>query len=129
MRIFAMLLALGLAFAGSQVYAEPAALERSRAAQDAAERPGLLVLAQAGAERIARQVPAGLTDAQIYGIAVGIVAGALAADLAGLNGLGTLALAATGGALGNWLLAEPIAESLTTDDTDGKSSQPPSTGR
>jgi hypothetical protein len=109
MRIFAMLLALGLALAGSQAYAEPAASEHSRAAQAATETPGLLVLAQAGAERIARQVPAGLTDAQIYGIAVGIVGGALAADLAGLNGLGTLAFAAAGGALGNWLLAERLA--------------------
>jgi hypothetical protein len=116
MRIFAMLFTLGLALACSQAYAQPAASQHARPAQAAAEMPGLLVLAQVGAERIARQVPAGLTDAQIYGIAVGIVAGALAADLAGLNGLGTLTLTAIGGALGNRLLAERIAERLTVDE-------------
>jgi hypothetical protein len=116
MRIFVVVLALGLALVGSQAYAEPAAAERSRDAQAATETPGLLVLAQAGAERIVRQVPAGLTDAQIYGIAVGIVGGALAADLVGFNGLGTLALAAAGGALGNWLLAERFAERLVVDE-------------
>jgi hypothetical protein len=116
MRIIATLLTLGLALPGYQAYAEPAASKRSRAAQTATEAPGLFVLAQAGAERAVRQVPAGLTDAQVYGIAVGIVAGAFAADLAGLNGLGTLALAAAGGALGNWLLSEPVAVSLTVDE-------------
>jgi hypothetical protein len=113
MRIIATLVTLGLALAGHQGYAEPAASERSRAATEA---PGLFVLAQAGAERAVRQVPASLTDAQVYGIAVGIVAGAFAADLAGLNGLSTLALAAAGGALGNWLLSEPVVERVTPDE-------------
>ena len=71
----------------------------------------------------------GRTDrCENYGIAVGIVAGALAADLAGLNGLGTLALAAVGGALGNWL-SEPIAEAaLTADEPDGVPYSRPPTG-
>jgi len=116
MRIFAMLLALGLALAGPQAYAEPAGSESLRSEQIATEIPGLLVLAQAGAERAVRQVPAGLTNAQVWGIAVGIVAAAFVADVAGLNGLGTLALAAAGGAFGNWLLSEPIAVSLTVDE-------------
>jgi hypothetical protein len=128
MRICAMLLALGMAFVGPDAYAEPKGSESSPSGQVAKETPGMLVLAQAGAERIVRQAPAGLTDAQIYGIAVGIVAGALAADLAGLNGLGTLALAAVGGALGNWL-SEPIAEAaLTADEPDGVPYSRPPTG-
>jgi hypothetical protein len=61
--------------------------------------------------------------------AVGIVAGALAADLAGFNGLGTLALAAVGGGLGNWLLSEPIAEAaLTAEEPDGVPYSRPPTG-
>jgi hypothetical protein len=130
MRIFAMLFALGMALVGSQVYAEPTGSESSRGGQVGAETPGLLVLAQAGAERAVRQVPAGLTDTQVWGIAGGIVAGALIADAAGLNGLATLALAAAGGALGSWLLSEPLVESLTADETDGAPYfEPPPTGR
>jgi hypothetical protein len=131
MRIFAVLFVLGLALVGSQAHAEPAGSESPGSGQVVAEAPGILVLAQAGAERIVRQAPAGLTDAQIYGIAVGIVAGALAADLAGLNGLGTLALAAVGGALGNWLLSAPIAEAaLTADEPDEvPDSRPPNPTR
>jgi hypothetical protein len=119
MRIVAMLVALGLALVGSQAYAEPAGLESPRSKQIATEAPGILVLAQTGAERVVRQIPAALTDAEVWGIAAGIVAGALVADLAGLNGAGTLALAAVGGVLGNWLLSEPIAEAaLTADEPD-----------
>jgi hypothetical protein len=118
MRIFAMLFALGLALVGSQAYAEPAGSESPRFKQIATEAPGILVLAQTGAERVVRQIPAALTDAEVWGIAAGIVAGALVADLAGLNGAGTLALAAVGGVLGDWLLSEPIAEAaLTADET------------
>jgi hypothetical protein len=47
------------------------------------------------------------------------MAAAFVANLAGRNGAGTLALAGAGGALGKWLLAEPIAKSLTADETDG----------
>jgi hypothetical protein len=65
----------------------------------------LLVEAQAGAERMVREIPAGLTNAQVWGIAAGIVAGAFVADLLGGTGLVTLGLAAAGGAAGNWLLS------------------------
>ena len=139
MRIVAMLLALGLAFVGPQAYAEPAGLENSPSEQTASETPGLLMLAQAGAERVVRQVPVGLTDAQVYGIAAGVVAAAVVGDLAGLNGAGITALAAVGGtvlaavvgALGNWLLSEPVAEALTAaDKPDGAPhSSPPTPAR
>jgi hypothetical protein len=57
------------------------------------------------------------------------MAAAFVANPAGRDGAGTLALATVGGAPGNWLLAEPIAEALTSDDTDGKLyRQRPSTG-
>jgi hypothetical protein len=120
MRIFAMLFAVGLVLVGSQGYAEPAGSESQRSGQTAKEAPGLLLLAQVGAERVVRQIPAGLTDSQVYGIAAGIVAAAVVGDLVGLNGAGITALAAIGGALGNWLLSEPIAEAaLTVDEPDG----------
>jgi tetrahydromethanopterin S-methyltransferase subunit F len=68
----------------------------------------LLEQSREGAEDLVRdfQVSAGLTDSQIYGIAAGIVVGAVLADLMGGNGLATLALAAGGGALGNWIMSD-----------------------
>ena len=80
----------------------------------------MLVLAQAGAERLVRRMSrVGLTHAQVWGIAAGIVVAAAVADVAGLNGTATLALAAVGGTLGKWLLSEPIAEApLTADEPD-----------
>ena len=55
MRISAMLLALGMAFVGPDAYAEPKGSESSPSGQVAKETPGMLALAQAGAERIVRQ--------------------------------------------------------------------------
>ena len=52
------------------------------------------------------QSSTGLSDDQIYGIAAGIVAGALAADLVGGGGLVTITLAAGGAALGSWIAGE-----------------------
>lgn len=49
------------------------------------------------------QSTTGLTDEQIYGIAAGIVAGAVVADLLGGGGLMTISLSAGGAALGNWI--------------------------
>jgi hypothetical protein len=118
MRFFAALLALGLLISGAQVAAQPATPQS--AAQPDMMMPQFLVLAQAGAERMVREVPVGLTNAQIWGIAVGVVTGAFVADLAGLNGLATLALAAAGGATGNMLLSPAavaeVAEELDDDD-------------
>jgi F0F1-type ATP synthase assembly protein I len=73
-----------------------------------AELKELLEQSREGAEDLVRefQTSAGLTDSQIYGIAVGIVVGAVLADLAGGNGLATIALAAGGGALGNWIMSD-----------------------
>jgi hypothetical protein len=129
MRIVAMLVALGLALVSSQTYADPAGSESLRSGQVTTETPELLVLAQTGAERVVRQIPVALTDLEVWGIGAGIVAGALVADLAGLNGAGTLALAAVGGVLGNWLLSEPSAEAgLTADEPDGVPYSRPPTG-
>jgi hypothetical protein len=68
----------------------------------------LLEQSREGAEDFVREFQAstGLTDSQVYGIATGIVVGAVAADLLGGNGLTTIALAAGGGALGNWIMSD-----------------------
>jgi F0F1-type ATP synthase assembly protein I len=72
-----------------------------------AELKELLEQSREGAEDVVRefQASAGLTDSQIYGIAAGIVVGAVLADLMGGGGLATIALAAGGGALGNWIMS------------------------
>jgi hypothetical protein len=121
MRNFAAWFALALVLIGPQAYAEPASSESPEFGRVAAEEPGMLVLAQAGAERVVRRMSrVGLTHAQVWGIAAGIVVAAAVADVAGLNGTATLALAAVGGTLGKWLLSEPIAEAaLTADEPDG----------
>ena len=69
------------------------------------EMKAVLEETQSGAESIVRELPGALslTDLQVFGIAVGIVAGAVAADLLGASGLATISLAAGGGVLGNWI--------------------------
>jgi len=71
------------------------------------ELKALLEQSREGAEGVVRQFQSstGLTDSQVYGIAAGIVVGALAADLLGGGGLATIALAAGGGAIGNWVMS------------------------
>lgn len=71
-----------------------------------AELRALLEQSRENAEDMVRefQGSAGLTERQVYGIAAGIVLGALVADLMGGGGLTTIALAAGGGALGNWVM-------------------------
>jgi hypothetical protein len=73
-----------------------------------AELKELLEQSREGAESVVREFQAstGITDSQVYGIAAGIVAGAVVADLLGGGGLATIALAAGGGALGNWIMAD-----------------------
>ena len=73
-----------------------------------AELRELLEQSREGAEDFVREFQAstGITDSQVYGIATGIVVGAVVADLLGGNGLATVALAAGGGALGNWIMSE-----------------------
>jgi hypothetical protein len=68
----------------------------------------LLEQSREGAEDFVREFQAstGITDSQVYGIATGIVVGAVVADLLGGNGLATVALAAGGGALGNWIMSD-----------------------
>jgi hypothetical protein len=124
-----MFLTLGLAFVCYQAYVGPAGPEIPGSRHPAIETPRLLTPERAGAERAVRRVPARLTDAQLF--AARIIAAAFVANLAsGRDGAGSLTLATVGGSPGNWLLPEPIAESLSTDDTNGKSyPQPPSTGR
>ena len=65
----------------------------------------VLAESKAGAESVVREIPGAsmLSDRQVVGIAVGVVVGAVAADLLGGNGLATISLAAGGGVLGNWL--------------------------
>ena len=101
MRPVMILLAVLLLIAG-RAYAEPAIVADAQPRSLAAD---LLLEVQAGAERVVREIPAGLSDAQVWGIAAGIVAGAFVADLLGAGGLVTLGLAAAGGATGNWLLS------------------------
>lgn len=73
-----------------------------------AELKALLEQSREGAEGMVRQFQSstGITDSQVYGIAAGIVVGALAADLLGGGGLATIALAAGGGAAGNWIMSD-----------------------
>jgi uncharacterized protein YcfJ len=68
----------------------------------------LLEQSREGAEDVVREFQAstGITDSQVYGIAAGIVVGAVLADMMGGGGLATVALAAGGGALGNWIMAD-----------------------
>jgi len=99
----AMILMAMLLLIGGRAYAEPAIAPDAQHGGFAVA--DLLVEAQAGAERMVREIPAGLTNAQVWGIAAGIVAGAFVADMLGAGGLVTLGLAAAGGAAGNWLLS------------------------
>jgi hypothetical protein len=73
-----------------------------------AELKALLEQSREGAEEVVRgfQASTGITDSQVYGIAAGIVVGAVFADMIGGGGLATIALAAGGGALGNWIMAD-----------------------
>jgi hypothetical protein len=68
----------------------------------------LLEQSREGAEDVVREFQAstGITDSQVYGIAAGIIVGAVLADMMGGGGLATIALAAGGGALGNWIMAD-----------------------
>ena len=68
----------------------------------------LLEETQTGATDLVRKVSGAetLSDVQIAGIALGIVAGAAAADALGGGGLVTIALAAGGGVLGNWIAGQ-----------------------
>jgi uncharacterized protein YcfJ len=72
-----------------------------------AELRMLLEQSREGAEDFVGEFQAstGITDSQVYGIATGIILGAVVADLLGGNGLATVALAAGGGALGNWIMS------------------------
>lgn len=45
----------------------------------------------------------GLSDEQIYGIGVGLLAGVAAADILGTGGLGSVAVMGLGGMIGNWV--------------------------
>jgi hypothetical protein len=86
---------------------EPAASER-RIEELRSELRDLLEESREGAEDMVRgiQESTGLTDRQVYGIAAGIVLGALVADMMGGGGLTTIALASGGGALGNWVMGD-----------------------
>jgi hypothetical protein len=103
MRPVTIVLSMMLLLVAGQVRAEP--VTTLQAEKSAFAVSDLVVQAQAGAERMVRQIPAGLTNAQVWGIAVGIVAGAFAADMLGAGGLVTLGLAAGGGAAGNWIFS------------------------
>jgi hypothetical protein len=93
----------------SEATEAPPQVENQRRVEELREElKELLEQSREGAEDLVRdfQVSAGLTDSQIYGIAAGIVVGAVLADLMGGNGLATIALAAGGGALGNWIMSD-----------------------
>jgi hypothetical protein len=86
----------------------PEAEDQRRVEELRAELKELLEQSREGAEDVVREFQAstGITDSQVYGIALGIVAGAVVADMLGGGGLATIALAAGGGALGNWIMAD-----------------------
>jgi hypothetical protein len=86
----------------------PEAENERRVEELRAELKELLEQSREGAEDAVREFQAatGITDSQVYGIAAGIVVGAVLADMMGGGGLATIALAAGGGALGNWIMAE-----------------------
>ena len=86
----------------------PDADSQRRVEELRAELKELLEQSREGAEDVVRgfQTSTGLTDSQVYGIAAGIVVGAVVADLMVGNGLATFALAAGGGALGNWIMSD-----------------------
>jgi hypothetical protein len=86
----------------------PDADSQRRVEELRAELKELLEQSREGAEDAVRgfQAHTGLTDSQVYGIAAGIVVGAVLADMMGGGGLATVALAAGGGALGNWIMAD-----------------------
>jgi hypothetical protein len=86
----------------------PEVEDQRRVEELRAELRELLEQSREGAEDVVRefQGATGITDSQVYGIAVGIVAGAVVADMLGGGGLATIALAAGGGALGNWIMAD-----------------------
>jgi hypothetical protein len=81
--------------------------DQQRVEELRSELKALLEQSREGAEGMVREFQAstGITDSQVYGIAAGIVVGALAADLLGGGGLATIALAAGGGAVGNWIMS------------------------
>jgi uncharacterized protein YcfJ len=87
---------------------DAAADSEERVEELRAELKALLEQSREGAEGVVRQFQSstGITDSQVYGIAAGIVIGALAADLLGGGGLATIALAAGGGAAGNWIMSD-----------------------
>jgi hypothetical protein len=101
--LMGLMITMTIALFGAQANAEPATAAGPQPRKLVVS--ALLLEAQANAERFVRQVPAGLTNAQVWGIAAGIVAGGIIADLLGASGLVTLGLAAGGGAMGNWLLS------------------------
>jgi hypothetical protein len=116
--IFALLLLLSAPTVSAQDRSSESAvpdLEEALPADDEqrveelrAELKSLLEQSREGAEGMVREFQAstGITDSQVYGIAAGIVVGALAADRLGGGGLATIALAAGGGAVGNWIMSD-----------------------
>lgn len=82
--------------------------DQERVEELRAELKALLEQSREGAEGMVRefQSSTGLTDSQVYGIAAGIVVGALLADMIGGGGLATITLATGGAALGNWIMSE-----------------------
>lgn len=73
-----------------------------------AQVQALIADARVAATDVVREAPgaAALSHEQVAGIAVGIVAGAVVADILGAGGLATLSLSAGGGVLGHWLASE-----------------------
>lgn len=65
----------------------------------------LIAETRAGATTLVRQIPGTctLSQEQIAGIALGVVTGAVVADVLGGGGLVTVAVAAGGGILGSWI--------------------------
>ena len=73
-----------------------------------AQVQALIADARVAATDVVREAPGAtaLSHEQVAGIAVGIVAGAVVADILGAGGLATLSLSAGGGVLGHWLASE-----------------------
>ncbi len=93
--------------------AEEAVEEAGKAAANKAEDArkelqGMVEKSRKNVEQLADDIhkSTGISGRQAFGIAAGMVAGAVIADMMGGSGLVTIAVVAGGGALGSWIMSE-----------------------
>ncbi|MEM9470960.1 MAG: hypothetical protein AAGA00_03315 [Pseudomonadota bacterium] len=93
--------------------AEEAVEDAGKAAVDKAEDArkelqGMVEKSRKNVEQLANDIhkSTGISGRQAFGIAAGMVAGAVVADMMGGGGIVTIAVIAGGGALGSWIMSE-----------------------